>query len=256
MKISDTNDIPSGGLAGTPSDEVPGILATGRSDITTLFLSMSERHPGGADADYIRWHTVDHRPEQQRLAAVRTSLRVVSTPACRRARAACDKDFTAIDHVMTYFFTDQEGLKAFGALSDALRDAGRSPFILPPVQRGVYAVENRMAAPRAKVGADVLPWLPVRGLYILIEEGHADTGELTRVPGVAGAWAADSAHTPFSSAVAGQRLTLCFLDGDPVDTAGSLRPLLEKRWHASGVRPLIAAPFHAIVPYEWDRYLP
>ena len=46
-----------------------------RSDVTTLFVSMSARHPEGQDADYLEWHTFDHRPEQQRLASLRTSVR-------------------------------------------------------------------------------------------------------------------------------------------------------------------------------------
>ena len=247
----------SAGLTGTPSDSAPDILATGRSDVTTLFLSMSERHPDGADADYLRWHSLDHRPEQLRLPSIRNSLRVVSTPECRRARAACHPDFEAVDHVMTYFFSDMEkGLKDFVALSDALRDAGRSPFILPPVQRGVYSVEARNAAPRMKVGSDVLPWLPVRGVYILIEEGDTPADDLVEAPGVAGLWQASSMATAASSADTGQHLTYCFLDCDPVATAKSLTPLLESRWQTTGTLPLFAAPFYCLVPYEWDRYLP
>jgi len=75
-------------LPGTPSDEVADVLAAGRGDITTMFISMATRHPDGTDAEYLRWHTLDHRPEQHRLAAVRASLRLVSTPKCRSARAA------------------------------------------------------------------------------------------------------------------------------------------------------------------------
>ena len=70
-------------LPGTPSDEIDDVLATGDGDITTLFVSMATRHPDGTDAEYLRWHTLDHRPEQHRLSAVRASLRLVSTPACR-----------------------------------------------------------------------------------------------------------------------------------------------------------------------------
>ncbi len=205
-------------LPGTPSDQVPAILATGRSDIGTLFISMAERHPDGADAEYLRWHTLDHRPEQQRLQRIRTSLRVVSTPACRAARAASDSDYDAVDHLMTYFFTDQQGLQDFGDLSVALRDAGRSPFILKPVQRGVYRVENRHSAPAVTVGADVLPWLPVKGVYLLLEEGEAvaDASEqLLKVPGVAGVWTAESEPTGFSTAAEGQRIHFCYLTGDP-----------------------------------------
>ena len=217
---------------------------------------MAKKHPAGADADYLRWHTLDHRPEQQRLPAIRTSLRVVSTPACRQARAACDPDFAAVDHVMAYFFTGLEGLDSFNALSIALRNAGRSPFILPPVQRGLYTVASRTAASRVRVGADVLPWLPVRGVYLLLEQGQRTPASLTGVPGVAGVWCADAVPSRFTSAGESQRLTLCFCDGDPVDTAARLRPVLEQRWNNGGVHPLLAAPFYSIVPFEWNRYLP
>jgi hypothetical protein len=56
---------------------------------------MARRHPEGRDAEYLRWHTLDHRPEQHRIAGVRASLRLVSTPACRAARAYSDERFDA-----------------------------------------------------------------------------------------------------------------------------------------------------------------
>jgi hypothetical protein len=60
-------------LPGRPSDDVAEVLATGGGDITTLFVSMATRHPDGTDAEYLRWHTLDHRPEQHRLSDVRTA---------------------------------------------------------------------------------------------------------------------------------------------------------------------------------------
>ena len=76
-------------LPGTPSDEVAGVLSAGRGDITTIFVSMATRHPDGADAEYLRWHTMDHRPEQHRLSTVRASVRLVSTWLCRPAICDC-----------------------------------------------------------------------------------------------------------------------------------------------------------------------
>src|SRR3984957_20988510 len=107
-------------LPGTPSDEVAEVLPAGRGEITTLFVSIARRHPDGTDADYLRWHTLDHRPEQHRLSAVRASLRLVSTPECRAARAINGDRFGPVDHVMTYFFADIAGLYGFNALSSAL----------------------------------------------------------------------------------------------------------------------------------------
>jgi len=244
-------------LPGTPSDEVEGVLATGRGDITTLFVSMATRHPDGADAEYLRWHTLDHRPEQHRLSAVRASLRLVSTPACRAARAAGQERYDAIDHVMTYFFSDTGGLDGFLDLAKALIGADRKLPLLPPVERGVYDVQSKSAAPRVKVGADVLPWWPIFGVYLLLERGDAPADCLLDVDGVAGVWSAASqaVDAKMASAKAGQSITYCFLDDDPIAVAERLRPALEKRW-SDGVEALIAAPFHTIVPYEWDRYVP
>jgi hypothetical protein len=245
-------------LPGTPSDDVADVLATGHGDITTLFVSMATRHPEGADADYLHWHTLDHRPEQHRLSAVRASLRLVSTPACRSARAASRDPYDAIDHVMTYFFTDPSGMTGFLDLSKALGNAGRKLPLLPPVERGIYRVEHKAAAQRAKIGADVLPWLPARGVYILLEASASVLPQLADVDGVAGVWSAtsQSVDARLASAPAGQTISYCFLNGDPVLTAERLGPALEKRWSDEGIEPLFAAPFHAVVPYEWDRYVP
>jgi hypothetical protein len=246
-------------LPGLPSDEVDGVLATGDGDVTTLFVSMATRHPEGTDAEYLRWHTLDHRPEQHRLSAVRASLRLVSTPACRTARAASHDGFDAIDHVMTYFFGDVAGLDGFLTLSSALGRAGRKLPLLPPVERGVYGVLDRAAAPRVKVGADVLPWWPSLGVYLLAESGTAaPQAELLEVDGVAGSWSTTALDVGprLASARPGQRLSYLFLDGDPVETAQALRPLLEKRWQEGEVEPLLAAPFYVVVPHEWDRRVP
>jgi hypothetical protein len=245
-------------LPGTPSDDVTEVLATGRGDVTTLFVSMARRHPDGADAEYLRWHTLDHRPEQHRLSAVRASLRLVSTPDCRSARATSRAPYDDIDHVMTYFFTDPGGMTGFLELAKGLSNAGRKLPLLPPVERGIYRVEKKAAAPRVKVGADVLPWWPVRGVYLLLEANASAATKLTDIDGVAGVWSAasQSVDARLASAPAGQTISYCFLDTDPVDTAERLRPVLEKRWSDERIEPLFAAPFHAVAPYEWDRYVP
>ena len=255
--VTDSNLYEPGGEA---SDHCPDIVATGSGNISSMFLSMAERHPDGADQDYLRWHTLDHRPEQQRLASIRASIRLVSTPACRAARACSHPDFDAVDHVMTYFFEDNDGLEEFTVLSTALRNAGRSPFILPPVQRGFYNVDCRVAANRVKIGADVLPWWPSRGVYLIIEASTAAPGdcaptELIEVQGVAGIWSATAVDSPQHQREH-QRVSYCFLDGDAVAVAAELKRQLEDRWQALPLQPLLAAPFYCLVPHEWDRYLP
>lgn len=244
-------------LAGTSSEQVEPILAVGDSGVHTLYVSMSGRHPGGKDADYLAWHSLDHRPEQYRISSLRGSLRLVSTPACRAARAAGDGPLGAADHVMTYFFADLSGMPPFDELSTALRDAGRTPYLLPMVERGIYDVRATAVTPGVKVGADVLPWWPAAGVYLLVEPASTPATELVDVPGVAGVWSAvavDGGH--MGNAPVGQQVTYCFLDDDPVQVAARLRPVLEERWRAAGASALLAAPFHVVVPRDWDRYLP
>ena len=188
-------------LVGTASDECPEILATGRTDVTTIYTSLSKRHPEGLDADYLEWHSLDHRPEQHRLAQLRASFRMVSTPACRAARAASHERYDEADHLQTYFFTDLSAMDRFNELNTALRNAGRAPYLLPLVERGVYRVDGIAAAPRIKVGADVLLWWSAKGVYFMIERGGDAVANLLDVPGVGGAWwgGAEPLEPPFTT---------------------------------------------------------
>jgi hypothetical protein len=157
---------------------------------------------------------------------------------------------------MTYFFTGTAPLQPFTDLAVALRSAGRMSYQLPTVERGTYTVEERLAAPRVKLGADVLPWWPATGIYLLVETAAAPSAGLIDAPGVAGVWRGTSATTAFSNVPEGQHITYMFLDGDPVETGRGLLPTLQRRWERSGAIPLLAAPFYTIVPHQWDRHLP
>jgi hypothetical protein len=114
------------------------------------------------------------------------------------------------------------------------------------------------AASRIKVGADVLPWWPASGVYLLVEPEPAPPVDRIDVRGVAGTWSAVSVPVAsgLSTAEVGQRISYCFLDDDPVATAERLRPVLARRWREHGVTPLLAGSFHTVVPHEWHRHLP
>lgn len=244
-------------LSGTASDELPQVLATGVTDVDMIFTSMSARDPSGRDAEYLEWHSLDHRPEQYRIAGLRHSLRLVSTPACRAARAFSDARHSAVDHVMTYFFAADAALDQFRALSEALV-GDRRPFRLPSVHANYFKLAGKVAARGALAGADVIPWRPARGVYLLVEQGLASPAALVEVAGVAGIWwhQGGKAPAPGFNDASGVQLSYCFLDQDPVQTAERLRRPLGLRWQAGGVVPLLAAPFYTLVPFEWTRYLP
>ena len=234
------------------------MLAAGSTDVTTLFVSFSAREPDGRDREYLEWHSLDHRPEQHRLRGLRQSLRFVSTPACRASRVASEPPYDRVDHVMTYFFTDARCLETFGVLSDALPEE-RRPLTLPSVGYGLFDLAGKAAAPRAVVGADVLPWRPMLGVYLVLEEGSAAAPEtLLDADGVAGAWwfSGTVAHTPFTIDSRGLQLTVLFLDDDPVSVAADLAEPVAQRHTLHGSSLLLAAGFHALVPFDWGRHLP
>jgi hypothetical protein len=245
-------------LAGTPSDQLPAVLATGSTDVRLAFMSLSAREPSGRDAEYIAWHCLDHRPEQHRLAGMRNALRLVSTPACRAARAASVGQYDAVDHVMTYLFSDPAALGPFNDLGAALHNGGRMPLRLPTVAFMTADIAGKVAAPAAVTGADVLPWRPAQGVYLVIERGEAQPDALAGVPGVAGAWwyHGAAAPAPYGTDGRGLQITYCYLDDDPVATAAPLGAELRRRWASGDVVGLLAAPFHTIAPFDWDRHLP
>jgi hypothetical protein len=245
-------------LMGTPSEALPDVLATGRSDARYAFISLSAREPGGRDAEYIEWHSLDHRPEQHRLPELRQSLRLVSTPECRAARAASAAEFDAVDHVMTYLFTSAEGIPGFSLLGDALNRGGRMPLRLPSVGYMTADLAGKAAAPRAVAGADVIPWRPSLGVYLIIEQGQLSPASLVESPGVAGVWWWHGARAPqhYDSDARGRQITYCYLDEDPLVAGGLLGDALRQRWSTGEVRGLLAAPFYSVAPFEWSRHLP
>ena len=245
-------------LPGTPTDLLPEVLHTGSSDVQLAFISLSGREPNGRDAEYIAWHSLDHRPEQYRLAGLRSSLRLVSTPTCRSARAANLAPYDGVDHVMTYLFSDESSIPGFDALGLALFEGGRMPLRLPTVDFCTAALAGKRAATAAVVGADVIPWRPALGAYLLIERGEASPESLVEIPGVAGSWwfSGGSSASTYISDAQGLQFSYLYLDDDPVEVAGRLVAPLRERWSSSEVTGLLAAPFYCPVPFEWTRFLP
>jgi len=244
-------------LPGIPSDQLPAVLATGTTDVRRIFVSMAARESNANDAEYLEWHSLDHRAEQYRIAGVRHSLRLVSTPACRAARAASTAQYDAVDHVMTYFFTADAALDQFNALSAAL-GGERRPFRLPSIDSGYFNLNGKVAAPRAIAGADVMPWRPARGVYLLVEQGAMSPETLIDIEGVAGIWWHAGGVPPLAGFRdnSGLQLSYLFVDEDPIEVAERLREPLLQRWTQKNITPLLAAPFQIPIPFEWDRYLP
>lgn len=243
---------------GSPSEQLPEVLATGTGDADFAFISLSARDPEGRDADYIAWHSLDHRPEQYRLAGIRNSMRLVSTPAARGARAAQAAPYDGVDHIQTYQFASNASMPDFLELGAALGRGGRMEHRLPSIDYLTADVAGRLAAPHALAGADVIPWRPALGVYVIIEQGHASPEALLDAPGVAGIWwfRGSDEQPPYGDRSAGKQITYCYLDEDPVAVAGELGARAQARWASGAVTGLLAAPFYVAIPYQWDRHLP
>ncbi|MGH3577443.1 MAG: hypothetical protein ACRDU0_07800, partial [Mycobacterium sp.] len=207
------------------------------------FFSLSHRSPSGDDRPYLEWHHLDHMPEQYQLPGLIFAQRWASTPACRAARAAEEGDWSQVEHVVCYLMGNpvDETLDEFLTLGRHLAELGRFPRSLPSQYRGGLRLLEAHAAPRALISAEVVPFRPHRGVYLIVEaptdpaaqdeylrRRHVELfPELVSVPGVAGVWSyatTPSIRRPMFTD--GQfRMTVCYLDEDPAAVAGRLAPV-------------------------------
>ena len=238
------------------------------------FFSLSQRSPSGDDRPYLEWHQTDHMPEQYQLPGMILGQRWVSTPECRDVRAAQVDEWAGVDHVVCYLMGNpvDETLDEFLALGRRLAERGRFSQSLPSRYRGALRLLEAQAAARVLVSAEVVPFRPHRGIYLIVEEPVEPVGagaldayrrrtyteilpELVAVPGVAGAWTyatTPSIRRPMFTG--GQyRMTVCYLDDDPAAVGPRLAPVLEQIWEGAPVRPLLAAPYRSVISWEWDR---
>ena len=140
----------------------------------------------------------------------------------------------------------------FNELGAALHHGGRVPLRLPTVEFMTADLAGQAAALVAVAGADVLPWGPARGVYLVIERGDAPAGALAGVAGVCGALA----PAPYGTDARGLQITYCYLDDDPVATAALLGDEMRRRWASGDVVGLLAALFYTPAPFDWTRHLP
>ena len=83
----------------------------------------------------------------------------------------------------------------------------------------------------------------------------ADVDALLAVDGVAGFWHFNpgSLRTDRFDP-GGFSATVCYLDDDPVITAGRLEAVMADRWKREAITPALAAPFAALRPWTWEQH--
>ena len=178
------------------------------------------------DDEYLRWHLLDHMPEQYQLPGILHGVRWSGDEAS----------------VVNYLIGEpvQETHDAFFALGRRLAEAGRFPHQRPSLELDFVALVRASVAPAALVSADVVPFRPHRGVYLIAETtdvGHDQT--LLEVQGVAGVWtyASTDAWTLHPRCEREPRcITVAYVDGDVDATAAAIEPLVEPRRASGDVR--------------------
>jgi len=225
------------------------------------FFSFTEITDPGSHRSYNEWHQLDHLPEQYPIAGVVSGQRWVLTPGCRTARLASGRQLDPIHYMTLYLMADplDATLEDFVAIAETLRRAGRFHSARRARLSGPFDRLDSSAAGRVLVSADAVPHRPHLGVYVIVESEDASTPALDRlngVAGVAGSWAfraGPHAHdTRFSTG--DHRITVCWLDDEPLAVADRLAPVLAADWERRQSRPVLAAPFETITPWAWDWF--
>jgi hypothetical protein len=232
-------------------------------------FSITPPAPDGDDSSYLRWHLLDHMPEQYQLPGMVHALRWIADDDHRAARLAGAGPLADTGNVVCYLVAEpvQQTHDEFVALGRQLAEAGRYPQRRPSLHLRLLELLSTRAAPAAGISDGVVPFRPHRGVLFVVEQPVADTDAWLRwlddehepalndVPGVAGVclhgstdrWVLDPRCQGEPEYV-----TVVYLDGDPLATAAALTPLVEQRWSSGAVRPLFAGPLRSMV--RWDAW--
>jgi len=229
------------------------------------FFSFTEVTDPAEHRSYNEWHQLDHLPEQFPLPGIVYGQRWVSTPACRAARVASEAALDPIQYVTCYLMAEpiEETIDEFFALGAELHRLDRFHAHRRAHLTGPFRVVAAHAASRTRVSAAAVPFRPHRGIYVKVDEPGVDApsdndGALLDIPGVAGLWTFSTVEGLTSRRwSAGQRrITVCWLDEDPLGVAARIEPLMTR-----GSAPVertsrvtFAGPFETIVAWQWDWF--
>ncbi len=239
------------------------------------FLAFTEIEDG-RHADFNEWHQLDHRPANLALPGVIWGERWVKTPACATWGTGSEAALTACHYVTIYWFRDpvEESFRDWLDLGSMSYQWGRRPelpFTRRPLGQVLVPVKG-YANPGAMVGPDVLPLRPNRGVHITVSDFEGDVLEVGRhfqwydqdqvprilgVPGVAGVWTLVDpgglgGNRRGSNVPTCTRVSVAFLDHDPVTVAGRLAELTPEPTGIETVR--FSSPLEAIIPWQWDWF--
>jgi hypothetical protein len=232
------------------------------------FFSFTAPAPPGDDGSYLRWHLLDHMPEQYQLPGIVYGLRWIADGDYLDHRLAAEGPLTQLGNAVNYLIGDpvEETFDAFVALGRALRENGRFPVARPSLQVAGLRLLQWQAAPHALVSAEVVPFRPHRGILLIVEEPidgrpgewlqwlHTEHyPELLATPGAAGAWTFGSStawRVPRGWRTQHHYVTVVYLDDDPIATTEAMASLVERRWRSGAMRPVFAGPLRTMIQWE------
>jgi hypothetical protein len=220
------------------------------------FFSFTEVTPHGDHRAYNEWHQLDHMPEQLPIPGVAHGQRWVCSPACQAARAAAAGDLARTHYLTVYLMTEpvEETLAQYFALAKDLHALDRFYKHRYAHLSGPLEVVETHAAPRVLVSPEAIPYRPNRGVYAVVEEDPAGApavpaADLLALDGVAGVWVfVTTPRLPTGRWSSGdRRITLCYLDGDPLAVSAVMPTDLT-------AVAAYAGPLETIVPWQWDWF--
>lgn len=230
-------------------------------------FSLTPPAPADDDGGYLRWHLLDHMPEQYGIPGVVLAHRWTADDGLRRARIVGDGPLGDTANLVQYYVTDpvEPTFAEFMQLGRRLAGLGRFPERRPSLGVRMLAHLRWYAAPSALVAPEVVAFRPHRGVLFLVEEPGDDIASwlqwlhrehlpaLLEVDGVAGAGlyrSNDLWRLPDRVDRDDAVVTVVYLDDDPAATTGRATGLLEERWGTGAVRPLFAGPLRSMVSWE------
>jgi hypothetical protein len=252
------------------------------TDVKVGFITLTEVSVTGNHADYNAWHQLDHMPEQFAIPGVVCGQRWVLTPDGAANAVTVDDPLGTFHYLTMYLMTEpvDETLKEFAEVRERLDKLGRFYEHRRARLSGAWVFLEALAAPRALVAPGVIPYRPNRGVYVVIDEPAPEADkdtldeylrrrhtqhfpQLLDMPGVAGIWSFATRRWAFAQsddpppsleAQDSTRLTVVFLDEDPLEVAAAVGPLVEAHWSGAPVRPRFAGPLSTITPWEWTWF--
>ena len=190
-------------------------------------------------------------------------------------RAVDEEPLRSVHYMTLYLMTEpvKETIDEFIDLGQQLYSLGRFHQYRRAHVSGPHQWLDAHVAPRVRIASETLPYRPNRGVYVTVEEPlpgvrtedylkwarrwhEEEADRWDSVDGISGSWS--FATSPFlrdaRTTAGNRRITVHYLDGNPLEVADEVGPLLEDRWANAPVRPIHAGPYETINPYQWDWF--